>query len=222
MTHRVFVYGTLKSGFPNHYLLEGCEFFGRAVTVPTYKMIENGFPVIIPDPDGRRLAGEIYVVDDETLARLDRLEREGSSYDRKLIDVTLASGEQLPTRAFIYVGREDRFGDAFARVPLYANVNERGELDWKAAASPPKTGFGLSPKDWRELETFSFGDGPELADSLLELVLSGTKRATCWAESQGLLSAEVGKSMVVLDGQGVPKAVLKTIELTRRRFDEVD
>jgi gamma-glutamylcyclotransferase (GGCT)/AIG2-like uncharacterized protein YtfP len=83
MTHRVFVYGTLKSGFPNHYLLEGCEFFGRAVTVPTYKMIENGFPVIIPDPDGRRLAGEIYVVDDETLARLDRLEREGSSYDQR-------------------------------------------------------------------------------------------------------------------------------------------
>jgi uncharacterized protein YhfF len=28
--------------------------------------------------------------------------------------------------------------------------------------------------------------------------------------------------MVVLDGQGAPKAVLKTIELTKRRFDEVD
>jgi uncharacterized protein YhfF len=28
--------------------------------------------------------------------------------------------------------------------------------------------------------------------------------------------------MVVLDGQGVPKAVLKTTELTKRRFDEVD
>jgi uncharacterized protein YhfF len=76
--------------------------------------------------------------------------------------------------------------------------------------------------DWQNLETFSFGDGPELADQLLELVLSGTKRATCWAESQGLLSAEVGKMMVVLDGHGVPKAVLKTTELAKRRFDEVD
>jgi len=76
--------------------------------------------------------------------------------------------------------------------------------------------------DWQNLETFSFGDSPDLANRLLELVLSGTKRATCWAESQGLLSAEVGKMMVVRDGQGVPKAILKTTELTKRRFDEVD
>src|SRR5258708_31114 len=76
--------------------------------------------------------------------------------------------------------------------------------------------------DWQNLETFSFGDNSDLANRLLELVLSGTKRATCWAESQGLLSAEIGKLMVVLDGQGAPKAVLKTIELTKRRFDEVD
>jgi len=59
--------------------------------------------------------------------------------------------------------------------------------------------------DWQNLETFSFGDNSDLANRLL--VLSGTKRATCWAESQGLLSAEIG---------------LKTIELTKRRFDEVD
>jgi gamma-glutamylcyclotransferase (GGCT)/AIG2-like uncharacterized protein YtfP len=76
MTHRVFVYGTLKSGFRNHYLLKGCEFVGSAATVPTYRMIENGFPVIIPDPEGKPLAGEIYSVDDEALARLDQLDVE--------------------------------------------------------------------------------------------------------------------------------------------------
>jgi uncharacterized protein YhfF len=79
-----------------------------------------------------------------------------------------------------------------------------------------------SDKNWQNLETFSFGDSPQLADELLALVLSGTKRATCWAENQGLLSADVGKSMVVLDGRGNPKAVLKTIELTKQRFNEVD
>jgi gamma-glutamylcyclotransferase (GGCT)/AIG2-like uncharacterized protein YtfP len=134
MTHRVFVYGTLKRGFCNHRLLEGCEFFGSAATVPTFKMIETGFPVIMPDPDGKPVSGEVYTVDDQTLERLDRQEREGLSYDRELIDVTLplAGGVRLPSKAFIYVGREDRFGTAFARGPLYDAVNDRGELDWKS------------------------------------------------------------------------------------------
>ena len=75
---------------------------------------------------------------------------------------------------------------------------------------------------WRDYETFSFGDSPELANELVELVLAGAKRATCWAESQGLLSAEVGKLMVALDGYDVPRAVLRTLELTKRRFYEID
>jgi gamma-glutamylcyclotransferase (GGCT)/AIG2-like uncharacterized protein YtfP len=114
----------------NHYLLKDCEFVGAAATVPTYKMIEKGFPMIMPDPEGKPIAGEIHTIDDQTLARLDQRKREGSSYDRKLIDITLplACGAPLPTNAFIYVGREDRFGKAFARGPLYRTVNVRGEL----------------------------------------------------------------------------------------------
>jgi uncharacterized protein YhfF len=75
--------------------------------------------------------------------------------------------------------------------------------------------------DWRSLEQFSFGDSPKLADELAELVLVGKKRATCWAASDGP-STEVGKRMVMLDGSGIPRAVVETVELTQRRFDEVD
>jgi hypothetical protein len=67
---------------------------------------------------------------------------------------------------------------------------------------------------WRDYETFSFGDSPELANELVELVLAGTKRATCWAECQGLLSAEVGKLMVALDGYGVPGRFCEHSSLT--------
>jgi uncharacterized protein YhfF len=74
---------------------------------------------------------------------------------------------------------------------------------------------------WRDLETFSFGDYPALADELAELVLAGRKRATCWAASDGQ-STEIGKRMVMLDGLGRPRAVLETVELTLRHFDEVD
>jgi uncharacterized protein YhfF len=38
--------------------------------------------------------------------------------------------------------------------------------------------------NWRELETFSFGDNPSLADQLLALVLEGKKRATCWQSAR--------------------------------------
>jgi len=79
-------------------------------------------------------------------------------------------------------------------------------------------GEGVS---WQSLERFSFGDGPELAAELSALVLAGKKRATCWAASDGLLTA-VGKLMVMLDGAGAPRAVIETVELAQRRFCDVD
>ncbi len=75
--------------------------------------------------------------------------------------------------------------------------------------------------DWRALEQFSFGDSPWLAQGLVELVLAGKKRATCWAASEGP-KTQVGKRWVVRDGSGIPVAVIETVELTQRRFDEVD
>jgi hypothetical protein len=55
--------------------------------------------------------------------------------------------------------------------------------------------------DWRGLESFSFGDSPELADELAALVLAGTITATSSAFSDGP-STEVGKRMVMLDNRG--------------------
>lgn len=74
---------------------------------------------------------------------------------------------------------------------------------------------------WRDLETFSFGDSPALADELAALVLEGRKCATCWAANEGLLT-EVGQRMVMLDGAGQPRAVIETVELNLRHFDQVD
>ncbi len=76
--------------------------------------------------------------------------------------------------------------------------------------------------NWQELETFSFGDSPALADQLLALIMEGKERATCWAISEGLKGALVGRSMVALDGKGRPRVVLTTNELVQRRFDDED
>ena len=73
-----------------------------------------------------------------------------------------------------------------------------------------------------ELESFSFGDSPELANELLELVLAAEKTATCWAASEGDKGVAVAKRWVVKDGQGRPSAILETVELSRRRFGDMD
>jgi uncharacterized protein YhfF len=73
-----------------------------------------------------------------------------------------------------------------------------------------------------DLESFAFGDSPELANELLALVIAGRKRATCWPVSEGDKGVEVGKRWVVNDGQGRARAIIETVEVTRRRFDDVD
>ncbi|MBS3651246.1 ASCH domain-containing protein [Pseudaminobacter sp. 19-2017] len=74
--------------------------------------------------------------------------------------------------------------------------------------------------------TFSFGDSPEMADELLALVIAGTKTATCGAlrdfPEDSPARPVVGRRDVVLDGQGRRAAVIETVEVTLRRFDEVD
>jgi uncharacterized protein YhfF len=74
--------------------------------------------------------------------------------------------------------------------------------------------------------TFAFGDSPAMADELLALVAAGTKTATCGAlrdfEQGGEPMPVVGRRDVVLDGRGRRAAVIETIEVTIRRFDEVD
>jgi uncharacterized protein YhfF len=76
--------------------------------------------------------------------------------------------------------------------------------------------------DWRTLPRFPFGDGPELADELLDLILIGKKRATCWSAAEGVKGTVVGGRWVAEDGQGRPRAVLETIALDQQRFDQVD
>jgi uncharacterized protein YhfF len=75
---------------------------------------------------------------------------------------------------------------------------------------------------WNGLDAHIFGDGPELADELLGLILAGRKTATCWSAAEGLKGAEVGKPWAVKNGAGVVRCVLETVELTQRRFCDVD
>ena len=77
------------------------------------------------------------------------------------------------------------------------------------------------PEQYRNLRSFAFGDGPQLADELLELVLAGVKTATCSTEDEPNTSTP-GERWIVLDGRGHPRCVIETTEVTYRRFGDVD
>lgn len=77
------------------------------------------------------------------------------------------------------------------------------------------------PEPYRHLRSFAFGDSPELADELLDLVLKGLKTATCNTEDEPNLSSP-GEQWVVRDGRGTPRCVIETLDMTARRYTEVD
>lgn len=72
----------------------------------------------------------------------------------------------------------------------------------------------------------AFGDSPEMADELLELVLLGIKRATVslareYGEGPAPLPA-VGDYVVVVDGRGKPRCVWRTTEIEVKPLIAVD
>ena len=60
-----------------------------------------------------------------------------------------------------------------------------------------------------------------MADHLLDCVVNGNKRATCWSVADGQ-QTELSKQMAVLDSHGRRRAVIETVELEQRRFCDVD
>ncbi|WP_128934067.1 ASCH domain-containing protein [Bradyrhizobium zhanjiangense] len=77
------------------------------------------------------------------------------------------------------------------------------------------------PERYRNLRTFVFGDSPAFADELIELVIKGIKTATCSTEDEPNTSTP-GERWVVLDGRGEARCVIESIDVTYRRFNEVD
>ncbi len=127
--HRVFVYGSLKRGAARNDLLKAAVFAGNAITAAPFRMLDGPYPVLRDNgADGFPVSGEVYEVDERTLAELDDYEGVGERlYDRVEIDVVIAHETQV-RRAFAYIGCADHWD----RQPqqLYLTLDDNGHLDW--------------------------------------------------------------------------------------------
>ena len=115
---RVFVYGTLLSGEPNHHLLHGQPLVGEAHTRPRFNLVSLGaFPALV---SGGEVAvrGEVYDVDAPTLGALDRLEGYPGFYTREPVEL---DGE-VTGEALAYLLNPERV----------AGSPEISHGDWKA------------------------------------------------------------------------------------------
>ena len=107
----VFVYGTLKKGFPNHDRhMASARLLGTYRTRNRYRLILNGerlSPCMIAGKNaGYRVIGEVYEVDRTGLSRMDRLERINCAdgYRRYRIMVDRFGGPHSDAlEAFVYL-----------------------------------------------------------------------------------------------------------------------
>jgi uncharacterized protein YhfF len=83
-----------------------------------------------------------------------------------------------------------------------------------------------SPYRARSYTVEGWGDSPEMADELGDLIARGIKTATCSAlwewEAEGNPIPQKGGITVVVDGGGNPLCIVETTEVTIRQYNEVD
>lgn len=102
MKHEVFVYGTLKRGFGNHGYLQSARFIATGRTKNKYALYVAGIPFVVKDNPVSNIFGEIYEVDDATLAEIDSLEGHPHFYERQLVPIIADDEDQTSVVSWLY------------------------------------------------------------------------------------------------------------------------
>ena len=100
----LFVYGTLRRGESNHHELRDAIFLRSARTARRYAVRQiDGFPAMLEG--AAEVAGELFDVGDDLLARLDVFE--GSTYARRLVELSDGTPAQAYFQAVSAPARDE-------------------------------------------------------------------------------------------------------------------
>lgn len=136
----VFVYGTLKSGQPNHYFLtdpkngKSGQILGQFQTVEKFSMVtatKFNIPFLLSNTgsknsqndvqtESRQILGQVYSVDEKMLKNLDILENYPKFYNRRVISVTNTETGAI-LKALCYV--LENFNSNLLNLPLIDNFD---------------------------------------------------------------------------------------------------
>lgn len=111
---KVFVYGTLKRGEPNHHWLTKAEngyarFIAAGQTDEKFPLVMGtryNIPFLLDKPGvGHNIQGEIYEVDKSMFGNLDILEDYPNYYDREIQKITTTESREYVERNLILLIR---------------------------------------------------------------------------------------------------------------------
>ena len=123
----LFVFGTLKKGFPNFHLNRARLIEARCKTqlaYPLYLVGSRYSPWLIDEPGkGDKVEGELYQVSPQQLAAMDQLERieRSDGYRRQIIQVCTRDNRQW--EAFCYLKPPAQLIDAEIRLGPLAHYS---------------------------------------------------------------------------------------------------
>jgi gamma-glutamylaminecyclotransferase len=106
--YSVFLFGTLKQGFPNSSTNKGSRVAGEFITknrYPLYLVGERYSPwLVLSEGEGLQVRGQVFTVDEATLGDMDRLERihKTDGYRRVQVQVFSESTHE-EMQVFMYV-----------------------------------------------------------------------------------------------------------------------
>lgn len=141
MPHKVFVYGSLMSGMPNHARMRDAILLSKDARTenPEYELhelVEFSFPSAIRSPMGTTLFGEVYHVSDQLLAMMDYFEGHPDFFKRQEVQIVLDGSE--PFTCWIYEGPESLSIEGLSQSVLIESGDWRkhyaertGGIEWR-------------------------------------------------------------------------------------------
>ena len=134
----LFLYGSLQQGFANEHVNGGVRRAGSYQTrmlLPMFLLGEGNVPCVIHSPGtGHHVIGEVYEVDEPSLASMDRLERLGApgGYERVAIEVhSTAATDSETLTVFAYVKTESQVPAGIPRIGPLAEYTQEHARHFK-------------------------------------------------------------------------------------------
>ena len=127
----IFIFGTLKTGFPNFAANRGRRIDGEFTTREAYPLLlvgERHSPWLILSPgEGCRVRGQVFAVDEAALARMDALERIHLPDGYRRVEIEVVDGGGRQRRVQVYgkpaqqlLGADIRLGPLPEYLPEHA------------------------------------------------------------------------------------------------------